>query len=82
MDDFLKLINERLCEKRSGRSSRRALLQAGVNVVKQSVFKVILQKVIPTQIRQFILRISNSKEYVDIFVGELTSANRRYKHFS
>ena len=36
--------------------------------------QVVLSKSIPTQICQLILHISNSKEYVDGFVGELTSA--------
>ena len=36
---------------------------------------------IPTQIRQLIFRISNSKGHVDGFVGELTSAKRLEKHF-
>ena len=47
----------------------------------QSVFKVVLQKSIPTQIRQRVLYISNSKGYVDGFVEELPSAKRLYKHF-
>ena len=38
----------------------------------QSVFKFVLQKSIPTQIRQLILYIRNSEEYVDDLVGELT----------
>ena len=41
----------------------------------QSVFKVVLLKSIPTKIRQLVLYVSNCKEYVDGFVGELTSAN-------
>jgi len=46
-----------------------------------SVFKVVLRKPIPTQIRQLVLYISNSKEYVDGFVRELTFAKRLQKHF-
>jgi len=42
----------------------------------QSVFEVVLQKSIPTQICQLILYISKSKGYVDGFVGQLTSAKR------
>ena len=37
-------------------------------------FKVVLQRSIPTQIRQLILCISNIKGLVDGFVGELTFA--------
>ena len=44
-------------------------------------FKVVLQKSIPTQIRQHIPYISNSQAYVDGFVGESTSAKRLHKHF-
>ena len=50
----------------------------------QSVYKVVLQKSIPAQIRQLILDyyyISNNKGYVDGFVGELTFAKRLYKQF-
>ena len=47
----------------------------------QSVFEVVLQKSIPTQIRQLILHISYSKVEVVGFVGELTSAKRLEKHF-
>jgi len=47
----------------------------------ESVYKVVSQKSIPTQIRQLIFYISNSKEYVDGFVRELTFAKRLYKHF-
>ena len=39
-----------------------------------NVFKVVLQKSIPTQIRQLFIHIINSKGYVDGFVGELTFA--------
>ena len=42
----------------------------------QSVFKVGVQKSIPTQIRQFIFNISNNKGHVDGFVWELTPAHR------
>ena len=42
----------------------------------QSVFQVVLQKSIPTQIRQLILYIRNSKGWVDRFVRGLTSAKR------
>ena len=42
----------------------------------QSVFEVVLQKSILTQIRQLILYMSNSKGQVDGFVGKLTSAKR------
>ena len=39
----------------------------------QDIFEVVSQKSIPTQICQLILYISNSRRYVDGFVGELTS---------
>ena len=42
----------------------------------EDVFKVILQKSIPTQIRQLILYICNSEGKVDGLVGELTSAQQ------
>ena len=41
----------------------------------QSVCKVVLQKWIPTQIRQLTLYISKRKGWVDDFVGELTFSN-------
>ena len=47
----------------------------------QSVFKVVLQRSIPSRFRQLILHVSNSKGYVDKFVGGLTSAKRLSKHF-
>ena len=47
----------------------------------ESVYQVVLQKSIPAQIRQLILYISNSKGYVDGFVGGVTSAKQLYKYF-
>ena len=47
----------------------------------QTVFEDVLQRLIPTQIRQLILYIRNSKGYFDGFVRELTSAKHLYKHF-
>ena len=46
----------------------------------QSVLKVVLQQSIPKQIRQLIPDISNSKGYVDGFVGEMNFAKRLEKH--
>ena len=46
----------------------------------QSVFKVALEKSIPTQIRQLILDISNSQRRVDGLVGK-TSAERLEKYY-
>ena len=46
-----------------------------------SVYKVILQDLIPAQIRQLILYISNSKRQVNEFWWELTFAKRLCKHF-
>ena len=42
----------------------------------ESVYRVVLQQLIPAQICQLIYCISNSKGYVDGFEEELTSANR------
>jgi len=46
----------------------------------QSVFKVVLHKSIPTQIRGLILYFCNITGYVDEFVWQLTSAKRFQKH--
>ena len=37
----------------------------------ESVYKVVVQKSIPAQIRQLILYMSNNKERVEKFVGEI-----------
>ena len=42
----------------------------------QSIFKAVLQMSIPTQNRRLVLSISYSKESVNGFVGESTSAKR------
>ena len=47
----------------------------------ESVYKVVLKKPIPAQIRQLILYIRNSKGSVDGFVQEWTCAKRPEKHF-
>ena len=47
----------------------------------ESVYKVVLQKSIPTQIRQLILYVSNNEGYVDEFVRELAFAERLSGHF-
>ena len=52
---------------------RRSTLQS---YLTKSGFAVAWQKSIPTQIRQLILLISNSKGRVDEFVKEVTSADR------
>ena len=46
----------------------------------ESVFKVALQKSVPTQIRQLILYMSNGRELVDEFEGGLTPAKRLDEH--
>ena len=51
-----------------------------VSYLTQSVFKVVLQKSIPTQMRQLTLYTGNSGGYVDGFVGKLNSAKRLQKH--
>ena len=43
------------------------------------VYKVVMQKSAPAQIRQLVLHISNDKGYVDGFAWELTFATRLYK---
>ena len=48
----------------------------------QRVFRVVLQKSIPTQIRQLILYARNSKGRADGFGGGVTSAKRLQKHFA
>ena len=47
----------------------------------QSIFQVVLQKSIPTQICQFVLYICDCKGQVDVFVGGVTSAKRLGNHF-
>ena len=47
----------------------------------QSVFQVVLQKSISAYIRQPILYMSNSKEQVDGFVRDFTSAKPLQKQF-
>ena len=47
----------------------------------QSIFKDVLQKSSPAQIRQLILYNSNIEGSVDEFVRELTFAKRLYGHF-
>ena len=42
----------------------------------ESVYEVVLEKSIPTQIRQLVLYIRNDKGYVDGFVWELPFAKR------
>ena len=64
----------------SWRDSSLPRLQHRIFNPTKSVFKVDLQKSSPTQMRHLILFISNSKGYVDGFVGVSTSAERRSKH--
>ena len=47
----------------------------------KSIYKIALQKSIPTQIRRLILYYHWYEEWVDRFVRKLTFAKRRYKHF-
>ena len=47
----------------------------------ESVYKVVVQKSIPAQIRQRTLYISTDQRYVDEFVWELTFAKRLQNHF-
>ena len=50
------------------------LLPARARMTTKCILKFVLQKSIPTKIRQFVLYISNSTGQVDGFVGESTSA--------
>ena len=45
-----------------------------------NVFVVVLEKLIPIQIRQLVLHIINNKIQVNGLVVELTSAKRLQKH--
>ena len=49
--------------------------------LSHSVFAFVLQKSIPTQIRQLVLYISSNAGSVDGFVGGVTYAKRLQKHF-
>ena len=49
--------------------------------LKQSVFQIVLQKWISTQICQLILYVSDSAGKADGFVGELSFAQRPHEHF-
>ena len=48
--------------------------------ITESVYKVVLKKSIPAQIRQLIRYHYEYEEYVDRCVRELTCARRLYKH--
>ena len=47
----------------------------------ESVYKLVFQKSIHTQIRQLILHVSNKNGQFDGFVQELTFAQRIHQHF-
>ena len=49
--------------------------------LRESVLELVLLTSTPTKIRQLMHHTSNSKEYVDGCVWELTSAKRILKHF-
>ena len=53
-----------------------------INPLTQSVFKVVLLKSTPPQIRRLILHYYLYKEYVDRFVWELAFVKRLQKHFA
>jgi len=55
--------------------SRRKLVQSKLYLT-EGVFQIVLERSVPTQIRQLIIHISNSKGSVDEFLGVLTSAKR------
>ena len=80
-------INSVISDQRLGQSQPGRLSEPGSTArqgqrLRQSlsytkcVSKFVLQTSIPAHIRQLILYISNSKGYVDGFVGELTSTKR------
>ena len=52
-----------------------------LSYLTHSLFEVVLQKSIPTQTRQLILYLSNSKGSVDGYVVKLTFAKPLDKHF-
>jgi len=54
------------------------MIATKVVFISHNFFQVVLQKSISTQSRQLIICISNSKGYVDEFVGELTFAEQLY----
>ena len=61
----------------ASQEARRAVEASGLShpvpaYLTQSVFKVVLQKSIPTRIRQLVIYISSCKGKVDDFVEELT----------
>jgi len=47
----------------------------------KSVYKVVSQKSISSEIRQLVIYISNHEGYVNRFVREFTLAKQLYKHF-
>ena len=57
-----------------------ATIQFSQVYLTQSVYKLVLQKSIPAQIRQLFLHLSNYNGRFDGFTLELTLAKRRYKH--
>jgi hypothetical protein len=57
-----------------------AWLPSAAGFISDRVFtKLSCKKLIPTQIRQLVLHISDNKGYVDGLVGGLTFAKRLYK---
>ena len=54
---------------------------SGQSYLSKGVYKVVMQKLIPAQLRQLILYIGNDKRQIDVFVGGLTLAKRYHKHF-
>ena len=60
---------------------RGGSVHRGQHCLIESVYEVVLQKSIPTQIRKHIRYMSNDKRVADGFVGESTFAKRLYKLF-
>ena len=72
----MQVREERSIDHHRPPSQHRVRLRRRTGYITQLFFKVVLQKSIPTQIRQLILYITYSKGCLDGFVGESTSAKR------
>ena len=75
--EHVNQLASRDCEEKHAR--QLALCQH--SYLAEIVYKVVLQKSIPAQIRQLILYIGHNTGYVDGFARELAFAKRPFKHF-
>ena len=71
----------RRCIKYRNSGGSQVLTSPLHSYLTETVYKIILQKSGPTQIRRLLLYISNSRGSIDGFVGELTSTKRLPKTF-